>query len=172
MLNNRQPKNVTSVISPSRGFTLIELMVFIVVISIGLVGLTAVYNYSMAKSVDPVIQVRLHELAQSLLDEILARKYDENTPTGGIPACGAPGGAVCAGIGLDGENLADIGSLDDVDDFDGYSDSPYAGYTRSVSITAAGADLGLTAAEAKLVQVTVSAPGGERIQLSAYRANF
>jgi len=154
------------------GFTLIELMVFIIVVSIGLGALTAVYNYSMTNSIDPVVRVRLLELAQSQLDEVLARKYDENTSTGGIPACGAGLAPACAGIGLEGENISDADTLDDVDDFHGYTDTPYGTYSRSVAVISAGSELGLAAAQAKRITVTVTAPGGENVRLSAYRTNF
>jgi len=68
------------------GFTLIELLVFIVVISLSLGALVVVMNQALVRSVDPIVQVRLLELAQSQLDEVQSRKYDENTPTGGLPA--------------------------------------------------------------------------------------
>ncbi|MEJ2444550.1 MAG: prepilin-type N-terminal cleavage/methylation domain-containing protein [Exilibacterium sp.] len=154
------------------GVTLIELVVFIVVVSVALVALLSVVNYSLSNSIDPLVRVRLLELAQSQLDEVLARKYDENTPTGGVPACGTANGPACAGIGLDGEDISDAGSLDDVDDFNGYSDTPYAGYSRSVEVVAAGGDWGVAAAQAKRITVTVVSPGGESLQLSVYRANF
>ena len=101
------------------------------------------------------------------LDEILARKYDENTPTGGIPACGSQetGAPTCAGPGLEsGENINNESTLDDVDDFDGFSDTPYPGYTRTVSVSQTG--------NAKQVTVTVSGPNNQQLALSAFRANF
>ncbi len=158
-----------------RGFTLVELIVFMVVISVALGSMVLMYNQSVVNSVDPVIRVQMAELAQSQLDEILARKYDEVTPTGGVPACGSgeAGAVTCAGIGLDaGENLAIESTLDDVDDFNGYSDTPYAGYTRNVTVVFAGADLGLAGAQAKLISVSVAAPNSQSLTLSAYRTNF
>lgn len=155
-------------IERSRGVTLVELVVFIVVISLSLGALVQVINQSLIKSVDPIVRVRLLELAQSQLDEVQSRKYDENTPTGGIPACTTG----CAGVGLEGEDINVVSSLDDVDDFNGYSTTPVAGYSVSVSVSLAGADLGLAAADAKLITVTASADSGESLKLSTYRANF
>lgn len=158
-----------------RGFTLIELVVFIAVVAIALSTLLLAFNRSVTTSVDPLIKVRLLELCQSQLDEVIARKYDENTPTGGIPACGsAEDGAInCAGIGLDsGESLADRNTLDDVDDFNGYSATPYSGYNVAISVALAGSELGLTNDQAKRVTVTATAPGGDSITLSTYRVNF
>ncbi len=151
----------------ARGFTLFELLVFIVVVSLSLGALVPVINQSLVHSVDPIVRIRLLELAQAQIDEVQSRKYDENTPTGGTPACIAG----CAGIGLEGENINVASSLDDVDDFHGYSATPVPGYSVSVAVTLAGADLGLPAADAK--RITVTATGaGETLTLSSYRANF
>ncbi|MDM3870891.1 prepilin-type N-terminal cleavage/methylation domain-containing protein [Porticoccus sp. W117] len=155
------------------GFTLIEMVVFLVVISVGLGALIAVYNQSLINSVDPVVRVKMLEIAQSQLDEITARKYDENTPTGGVPACGSaePGAQACS-FGLDsGENLANAASLDDVDDFHNYS-ATVSGYTSAVAVTLAGPELGIANGNAKRITVTVTAPTGDALTLSSYRVNF
>ena len=127
------------------------------------------------RSVDPVIQMRLLEMAQSKLDEISARKFDHNTPAGGVPACGTISGPGCAGLGREGaETCVAPDNFNDVDDFDGCPDeSLYNGnYTRSVQVVFAGADLGLAADLAKRITVTVNGPGGQSYQLSSYRSNF
>jgi len=154
-----------------RGVTLIELVVFLVIVGIALSAVLGVISRAVATSSDPLIQVRALELAQAQLDEILARKFDENTPSGGVPACGALGGSACLGISPDS-------GYDDVGDFNGYSDSSHPGYTVQVSVQNAGADLGLNAADARLITVVVSAPATDRnpagtsVTLSAYRTNF
>lgn len=139
-----------------RGVSLIELIVFLIVVGIASSALFATYNYGLIHNADPIIQVRALELAQSRLDEILALKYDANTPTGGVPACGSTGGSAC-------NNNPDA-DMNDVDDFNGVSDSPYTGYTRNVTVT--------TASNQKLVTVTVNAPKSWSVTLAAYRANF
>lgn len=141
-----------------RGVSLIELVAFLVVIAIASSALMATYSYSLRNSADPIIVVRATELAQAKLDEVLALKYDANTPTGGIPACGStdPAALAC-------NNTPDA-DMNDVDDFNNVSDTPYTGYSRSVSVS--------TASNQKLVTVTVTAPKNVTIQLAAYRANF
>lgn len=149
-----------------RGVTLIELIVFITVISLALGALLGVYRYSVLNSVDPIVRVRLLEAAQSRLDEVLAERYDGNTPPGGVPACGsnAPPGNPSP------PPCADAGG---VSRFDGESDAPYDGYSREVSVTFAGDELGLTNNRwAKRITVTATAPSGESLTLSAYRTNF
>jgi MSHA pilin protein MshD len=142
--------------SAQRGVSLIELIVFIVVVSIALLALVGVYQQATVNNTDPIIRLRALESAQSLLDEIIALKYDEATPTGGIPACSTASASACT-------NTPD-NNMNDVDDYHLYSDEPYANYRRSVSVTAAN--------NIKLITVSVTTPTGETFLLSAERANF
>jgi MSHA pilin protein MshD len=149
----------------SQGVTLIETMVFLVVVSIALVTLLRVYNQAVVNSVDPLLQVRALELAQAQLDEILARKFDENTPTGGVPACGSLGAAPCLGIVPDGE-------FDDVGDYDGLLDNSHPNHTIAVSVVEAGAELALPASQARRISVSVTVGGSDTLVLSVYKTNF
>ena len=133
------------------GVSLIEMIVFIVVVSIALLALVGVYNQATINNVDPIVRVRALEAAQSKLDEILALKYAENTPTGGIPAC-----SPC-------DDTPDS-NMNDVDDYRGWSDVPYAGYSRRVTV--------VTNNNIKLITVIVTTPTGETMLLAAERANF
>jgi MSHA pilin protein MshD len=139
-----------------RGISLIELLVFIVVVSIALIALVEVYRQVTLRNADPMIRVRALEATQSLLDEILSLKYDGATPTGGIPACDTTSAPVC-------NNTPDA-DMNDVDDYHNFNDQPYAGYNRSVTVT--------TNTNIKLIQVSTSTPTGETIVLAAQRANF
>lgn len=139
-----------------KGVSLIEMIVFIIVVGIASSALFATYNYSLMHNTDPLIQVRALELAQAKLDEVLALKYDANTPTGGIPACNTPAGVAC--------NNSTDSNVNDVDDFNGVSDTPYAGYNRSVIVS--------TSNDLKLITVSVTAPKNFSVTLAAYKANF
>ena len=148
-----------------RGVTLIEVIVFIVVINLAFVAVMQIYGQAVVNSVDPVVRVRATELARATLDEILARRFDENTPSGGIPACGTAEGEPCAGVGADA-------GYDDVGDFNGYSDSSHPNYPIAVSVVNAGVDLGLASAMARKITVVVSMPDGNQVTLAAYKANY
>jgi MSHA pilin protein MshD len=155
----------------TQGFTLIELVAFIVVIGLSITAIGSVFQYSVVRIQDPLINSHLLSMAQSQLDEVLSRKFDENTPTGGVPACGSS--APCAGIGIDsGEDVTSITTLDDVDDFHLYQDIPEVGYTREVSVVSAGADFGVDNVQAKRITVTVTSPQGTVMSLASYRFNF
>ncbi len=140
------------------GVSLVEMVAFIVIVSVALIPLINVYRQATVHNADPLIRIRGLEAAQSLLDEILALKYDEQTPTGGIPACSSvqAGSVAC--------NNNPDSNRNDVDDYQGWSDVPYTGYARSVRVT--------TNANIKLVEVSVTTPTGETILLAAERANF
>lgn len=137
--------------STQKGVSLIELIVFIVVVSIALLALVGVYRQATINNADPIIRMRALEAAQSLLDEIISLKYDEQTPTGGVPAC-----TTC-------DNNPDL-NMDDVDDYHNFLDEPYPNYELSVSVT--------TANNIKLITVSVTTPTNETFLLSAERANF
>lgn len=69
------------------GVTLIELIAAIVILAIALVGITAAVSSAISRSSDTTLEARAVALAQSYLDEILARRFDENSGERGIPPC-------------------------------------------------------------------------------------
>ncbi len=149
------------------GASLVELIAFIVVIAVALVALVSAFTNNLANSVDPLVQTRALECAQAKLDEILARRFDENSPTGGFPPCdsGEAGAPACAGIVADSD-------FDDVGDFHNQSDSSNSACTINTSVVNAGADLGIAPIQARRIEVNVISPGGGRATLSAYKTNF
>lgn len=168
----------------SKGATLVELIVTIVIISIALVSLAMTVSYSASHSADSMIQVKLVELAQAYTEEILTKRFDENSPSGGIPACN-PGGTVCGALGSDGETRS---TYDDVDDYDGIDESPpqdslgvirqnYGGYRVQISVSymdaaqlvAYGLD---DSTDAKLVELTISPPSGPALDFTFYKGNY
>lgn len=147
------------------GVSFIELIIFIVVINIALVAVLQIYGQAVVNSVDPIIRIRATELARATLDDVLTRRFDEATPSGGVPACDSASAAACIGIAADSD-------FDDVGDFDGYSDTRFTGYPISVVVAHAGSDLGISNTAAKKITVTVGMPDGNEVRLAAYKANF
>ena len=102
----------------NKGFTLIEVILFIIVFSIGVIGTMVIFYNTLGKTSDPVIRERGIQIAQAVMDEILAKKWDEKIPNGG---CKDDSGGVCDNYNLSsihpdsGEN--NISDFDDVDDF-------------------------------------------------------
>ena len=63
--------------SRHRGFTLIELIIFIVVVSAGLAGILSVMNTVVKSSADPMVRKQSIAIAESLLEEILLKNYND-----------------------------------------------------------------------------------------------
>jgi len=85
-----------------RGVNLIELLISIVIISIACTGVLLVFAQTVRYSADPMVQTQALAIAESYLDEILARPVAD------------PDGA-------GGETRA---TFDNVGDYHGLSDSP------------------------------------------------
>lgn len=108
---------------PQRGVTFIELIAVIAILAISLAGVTAAISSAMSRSADVVLETRALALAQSYLDEILSRRFDERSAPRGIPPCRGvlPAAAGCTAqidFGPDGGE-ADRVDYDDVDDYHG-----------------------------------------------------
>ncbi len=167
------------------GFTLIEIIVMIVLVSIAMVGVMAAYQHSQRHGSDPVHQTRALKLAQAMFDEILGKRFDENSGQGGVPRCNStdPGARACStSYGPDGGETRAL--YDDVDDYHGLDVSPptdangtvlagYSGFRLRVQVAADGNALaGLNNADAKRIDVIVTTPRGNDFTFSAYRVNF
>lgn len=112
-----------------QGFTLVELIMFIVVVGIALAGIMAALRPGAEKFPDPFFRLRINELAHLYLEEVFTKKYDETTPEGGIPPClsvvALPGLGGCtdpADFGPDDRDPPATGKetrdeFDDVDDY-------------------------------------------------------
>lgn len=77
----------------SRGFTLLELIVAMVVISVGLAGLLMAFNVAMRHSADPVVNKQMLAVAEGLIDEILLKPHAVNgvAPANSSVSCGSVG---------------------------------------------------------------------------------
>jgi MSHA pilin protein MshD len=68
------------------GFTLIELIITIIIMSFAAIIIIP-YLSAVTHSPDPVLREKAIALGQAMMDEILAKKWDENSPNGGGPIC-------------------------------------------------------------------------------------
>jgi len=73
----------TSTTTKQFGVTLIEMVIFIAIVSIAFTGIIMVFISTGKHSADPLIKIRTIELGQSFLEEILLKKYDEGAPVNG-----------------------------------------------------------------------------------------
>lgn len=63
----------------STGFTLVELILGIVVLAISLTIITGLLAPQARQSADPVVQIRATALGQALMNEILAKSFDQRS---------------------------------------------------------------------------------------------
>lgn len=173
-----------------RGLSLIELLVFIVVVGIAVSGVLSVYSLNVRSSADPMLRKQALAIAESLLEEVLAKPYtycdpdDANVETASSPA----GCAAVAETAMGPEagetryhNLTPYDNVNDydnfamaggIDDLSGTAVPGLGGYSASVQVQPAGAFNGIPAGETLLVTVTVNAPGNEGVRLSGYRTRY
>lgn len=67
-----------------RGLSLIELVVFIVVVAIGLTGILSVLTLTAEKSSDPMVRKQGIAVAEAMLEEVLLKNFAD---TGCLPSC-------------------------------------------------------------------------------------
>ncbi|MDO8285732.1 MAG: prepilin-type N-terminal cleavage/methylation domain-containing protein [Rhodoferax sp.] len=71
-----------------RGFTLIELIMFIVIVGVGVAGVLSVFTTGVKNSADPMVRKQALSIAESLLEEILLKDFvDPNGGTNGVSTC-------------------------------------------------------------------------------------
>jgi MSHA pilin protein MshD len=168
-----------------RGLSMIELLIFIVIVSGALVGVLAALLPGSQASADPLLRRQALAIAEALLEEVQLMPFtwcdtdDANVET-------ATGTGSCASLpeaaGPEaGEGRFAPPSFDHVNDYNGYTLASIvdltntaipalAGYSASVAVAAA--DLGsLTAASghALRITVTVNGPHGTSVTLDGWR---
>jgi len=142
------------------GFTLIELVIFMIVVSIGVVGILSVMNTVVKSSADPMVRKQAAALADSVLEEILLKEYTD--PDGGINV-------------VEGSPLPDRKLFDDVDDYNGLNQTTFTDLPSELSAYVIGiavaAPAALNGVIMKRVVVTVT-HGTDVITMTGYRANY
>ena len=164
------------------GFTLIELIVALVVLSVGVTGFLILINQTTKDSVDPLLRVQANAIAQSYLEEILSQAFcDPDFSTDCPTACtvSACGACTVPDAGRpDFNDICDYQNLPDtvVRDRNNVAIAGLGDYQVVVTIVDGGASLGgLLGADGEVVRVdvTVTHPGlPGSVTLSGYRVNF
>lgn len=149
-----------------RGISLLELILFIVIIGIALGALLSVLNITTQASVDPLLRKQALSIAESLLEEV--ELHDFANPAGGFT-----GAATQANRAL----------FDDVMDYNGFTttgiysaDGSGASITGladyNVSVTVTPIAWLAVANDAVQITVTITPPNGQSLQAVGYRMNY
>lgn len=148
-----------------KGFSLVELIFFIVVVGVGVAGIMSVSNTVVKSSADPLVRKQTVAVAESLLEEILLKEYAK--PLGSSV------------VGFSGGGTRNI--YDCVDDFNGYTTSGgvvdlsglavsgLSNYDISPPVSVTTVTLG--SISVKRIVVSVTGPQGV-ISIAGYRGNY
>ena len=177
----------------AQGLTLIELLMFIVVVGIALAAMLRVFTAATMASADPMIRRQQLAIAESLLREVQLMPFtwcdpdDANVETATSAVVSATG---CASmienpVAESGESrYGPTNYFDNVNDYAGFSMtgirdlsnsavSGLSGYTASVAVAAAALDsLTVGSGDALKITVTVSGPGSSSIALQGWRTRY
>jgi MSHA pilin protein MshD len=179
----------------SRGFTLVELIVFIVIVSVAVTGVLTALDIANRASTDPMIQKQALAIAEALLEEVQLQPFtycdpDDANAASALNAAGCTGGAG----GANDENKLPLGPetgetrtgatlFDNVSDYNGLSMGPgitdlsgaaiagLGAYSASVAVVnqALGA---VSSSDALLITVTVTGPANTTVVLHGYRVRY
>jgi len=105
-----------------KSFTLVEIIAVIVILSLAIPTLLMMFTQANLNSITTESVSKASYYAEALMEEIRSKRFDENDNSPWSNSLGPDGGEVSRS------------DYDDVDDYNGYKDSPLSGYTRSVSV--------------------------------------
>lgn len=179
-----------------RGFTLVELVVFIAILGIAVSGVLLAYDYAARDSADPVVKKQALAIAESLLEEVQQMPFtfcDPDDPAVSTamsaaacttPEAGGPEpGETRYSTSTPFDNVNDYGSA--VSGNPGFSmnpirdltNTPVAGleaYTATVTITALPDNTlpGIPAGDALLITVLVTGLANVSVRVDGYRTRY
>jgi MSHA pilin protein MshD len=177
--------------NPARGVTLVELVVFIVIVGVAMAGLFAAFNTMTAGSADPQVRKQVLAIAESLMEEVQLTPFtwcDPDDPAAAT-ATGTGSCATVEGIGPEGGETRYNASnrFDNVSDYDGAPIGPgikditgtnvtgLDSYSATISVVQVGLGSGggaIPASESLKITVTVTGPTGVSFTLEGYRTRY
>jgi MSHA pilin protein MshD len=165
-----------------RGLTLIELIVFIVIVGVALAGVLTVLNHTTRHSADPMVRKQALAIAEAILEEVMLQPFtwcDPDDPQAATAVahggCTTPENVMAPEAGETRGSTTT--SWDNVNDYNGLTTTTnIAGggpalYTARVDVKGAilnGVGDGTPTSAALLIIVDVLAPG-ETIRVQGYR---
>ncbi len=156
------------ILPSERGISLIELIMFIVIISIAVAGILLVMNKVTGHSADALVRKQALAIAESLLEEVQLQDF--------ISASGVPNAVTQANRSSEYHIVSNYNGFATTGIFPVSGVAAIAGlgsYNASVVVTnAALGSITLASASAVLITVTVKDPQGNDIQISGYRTAY
>jgi len=192
---SRQGRDKT--LSSERGISLIELIMFIVIVSVALAGILLVMNVTTRSSADPLIHKQSLAIAESLLEEVELMPFTICDPDD-LFAASAVSAATCnstpEAIGPENafaeqptaemryhpttpfDNVNDYNGFDSVTDggikdITGSTIAALSGYSATVAVAQQSVG-GIAAAESLLITVSVTGPDGMPVVVDGVRTRY
>jgi MSHA pilin protein MshD len=166
--------------SRARGLSFIELLMFIIIVSVCLAGVLAAINMGAQHSSDPMVRKQALAAAESLLEEIELQPLTYCDPRD-ASASVATSSAGCSAASFSMDNTANWGSgksrygppaqpdfFNNVDDIFQQASSSLAGFSASVKVTQVGTGFGLASTDVLRIDVTVTG-SGNTVALTGFR---
>lgn len=180
-----------------QGISLVEVLLFIVIVGVGVAGVLAAYRISVQKSADPLVRKQVVAIAESLLEEAQLMPYtycdpDDANATTATGAFIGPGGCAStveqlgpesgetryASGGLQFDNVNDYNNFNSatetppgLKDLSGNLISSLSGYSASINITNVALST-VSALDSQRISVTVAGPGNITISLQGYKTRY
>lgn len=148
------------------GFTLIEMIIAIVIISVGLAGVLLAYTTTVRFSADPLIRKQMQAIGDEMMEEILLKPYavTGTAPTNAPTTCSAVPSRTAFDDVSDYNNFQTTG----ICDIDGGAITGLTGYNLKVTV-ASGTWQGV--ANTLTIKVTVS-HGTESMSFVGWRTGY
>ncbi|MEX8495149.1 prepilin-type N-terminal cleavage/methylation domain-containing protein [Sphaerotilus sp.] len=144
----------------TRGMTLIELVIAILILGIGLAGVLLAYSTVTRGSSDPVVRKQLLAIAEEMLEEIQLKPY--------APATNAAAGGCARTTWNDLMDYNGYATSNQICTIDGTPIAALTGYSIHVTVQAATFG-GISAA--RRIDVTVSR-GSDQLTLTGWRLDY
>jgi MSHA pilin protein MshD len=149
------------------GFTMVELVIFIVIVGIAVVGILQVMNVTTSHSADPQMRKQALSIAEALMEEVVLAPF---TYCDAAMTASAAGCTVEDGLGVDNRLEINTGNAINASDINSNAILALNGYRATIAVVGETFD-GISNADALHITVTVTS-GTERIVLDGYRTRY
>ena len=157
------------------GTTLVEVIIFVLIVSIAVVGVVSALALAVRQSGDPLVQQQTLAVAESLMQEIDNVPYAQKEPY-------SPYANDAIGPETNETRSGSVLPFDNPNDYSGYSEtgivapngSAVSGLgTYSASVAATQQAMGdIPSSDGLLVVVTATGPDGQPVTLTTFRAMY
>jgi MSHA pilin protein MshD len=149
------------------GVTIVELVIFIVVVSAAVAGVLSVMNVTTSHSADPQIRKQALSIAEALMEEVSLAPFTYCDAA----MTASPGGCtVQDGLAVDSRFQVNTGNAVNASDINNNAIPSLNGYRAIIAITSMAFN-GITNTDALHIVITVTG-GTESIVLDGYRTRY